>query len=168
MAAGRLRRPILFYTPADLSPNPVLIGESVHAQLDLGASALVYCDSSSGAVLGGFPFEDSGFVPPNPAALKCQNGAAKAIAQLAAAIVKCQVKQAGASFKAAMPVDDEPPCEMTAEARFSAVVGALMNCPSCLPSPLSSLAGVVEAGVDAGFAENGGIFCASPGGAFLN
>jgi len=135
-------------------------GDSVEAQLDTAANAAIYCDNTSGTPFGG---DDSGFVPANKDAEKCQNLTTKQLALLVGTVSKCHNKMAAQALKG-MSFDEEA-CETAAVNKFTAFTGKLTNCPSCLSTLLPGLGQLVADGVDAGL---GTEYCASPSGAFLH
>jgi hypothetical protein len=145
--------------PACLDPGA--IAANAKSQLDTAANALFFCDNTSGIPLS--DGDDNGFVPASKTTAKCQEGVAKAVGKLEGAIVACHGKSAGAQLKQ-KPFDEEG-CEATAEGKFNTAVTKLSGCPSCLSSVLPTLAGLVEAGVDAA---SGPTYCASPSGAFVD
>ncbi len=111
--------------------NPGLL--SLDAQ-----NANVYCDSSSGAMIGD---DDAGFVPANANMYKCQVSVAKALGKLAASAIKCHDKMNVSFFKA--KDFDEESCEEInllmptsgALAKFNRNRDKLVTagiCPACL------------------------------------
>jgi len=79
--------------------------------------------------LGG---DDTGFIAPDKATLKCEDGVGKAASKLAGAIFKCQTAQADASLKAGGVSQDDEACETAATGKYNAAVAKLTGCPSCL------------------------------------
>jgi hypothetical protein len=75
--------------------------------------------------------DDGGFIAPDAATLKCEDGVAKASSKLVGGIFKCQAAQASASQKAASSQDDDT-CESAAKTKYDLAVGKLTNCPPCL------------------------------------
>jgi hypothetical protein len=134
------------------------IEHTVISQLDTAANAAIYCDNTSGMGLG----EDTGFVPANKAAEKCQNLTAKQIALLVGAVSKCHNKLAAEAMKG--QTFDEEGCETTAVGKFNAFTGKLTNCPACLTALLTTLGQSTADGVDSALSST---YCASPSGAFI-
>ena len=83
----------------------------------------------AGTPLGG---DDTGFIAPDKATLKCEDGVGKAASKLAGAIFKCQTAQADASLKAGGVSQDDEACETAATGKYNAAVAKLTGCPSCL------------------------------------
>ena len=148
--------------PACLDPGMVADGEV--GRLDGIAAALVYCDATSGKPLA--DGDDSGFVPANRTAGKCQNLVTRRIASLATRLIKCHNTFATAALKSGtLDQASEDACESAALAKYTAYVGALRNCPACLTPVLATLG----AGAVASLNVNGGdVYCGSPSGAFLD
>ena len=140
--------------------NAGAVGASIESQLDVSANASIYRDNTSGTAFGG---DDSGFVPANKNAEKCQNLTAKQLALLIGAVSKCHNKMAAQAMKSA-PFDEEG-CENAAVAKFTAFTGKLTNCPPCLTALLPNLGAAAANGIDAAL---GSTYCASPSGAFVD
>jgi hypothetical protein len=83
----------------------------------------------AGTPLGG---DDTGFIAPDSATLKCEDGVGKAASKLAGAVFKCQIAQADGSLKAGGVSQDDDACETAAKTAYGATVGKLTNCPTCL------------------------------------
>lgn len=149
--------------PPCLDAGAVADGEV--ARLDGIAAPLVYCDSTSGVFLG--EGDDGGFVPPSTMAGKCQNLVTKNVAVLAKGLIKCHNTFGANAFKTGVPDQvAEEACEGAVLAKYTAKVGALPSCPACLTP---GIRGALGAGAVASVDVNGGdVYCASPGGAFLN
>lgn len=98
-------------------------------------SAAVAVTLSAGLALAGTPFggDDTGFVPPDKATSKCEDGVAKNVGALAAGLIKCNVKDSDDKFKNAGNGAgfDGPACELAAIGKWDGKVNALV-CPSCL------------------------------------
>ncbi len=124
---------------------------TVVSQADGATAAAVYCDATSGTLLG----DDGGYAPADKATGKCENGASKAIAKLVGALAKCHAKLADA--KLASAAFDEEGCETAAVGKFDAARLKLTGCPACL-APV--LPGLGAATADERDAENGRIYCA--------
>jgi hypothetical protein len=137
------------------------IGDNLQMMLDTAANAAIYCDTTSGTPLG--DVDDSGDVPANKAAEKCQNLTTKQLALLAGTVSKCHNTLAAQALKGKS--FDEETCETAAVNKFTAFTGMLTNCPPCLKSVLPGFGQVVANGVDAAL---GTAYCQSPSGAFLN
>ena len=135
------------------------IGDNVETQLDTATNAAIYCDTTSGMAFGG---DDSGFVPANKDAEKCQNLTTKQLALLGGTVSKCHNKLAAQALKGVS--FDEEACEDAAVAKFNAFTAKLTNCPACLSSALGTLGQSTADGLDAALAQT---YCASPSGAFL-
>jgi hypothetical protein len=103
--------------------------------------------------LGG---DDGGFIAPDKTTLKCEDGVGKAASKLAGAVFKCQIAQADGSLKLGSPQDDDA-CETTAVGKYTAAVGKLTACPSCLDP--SAIAGTTVSQIN-GLA-NGALYCAA-------
>ena len=100
--------------------------------------------------------EDSGFVPPDVATLKCEAAVAKAAAKQWAAIAKCHSKAASAAL--ASRTFDEEGCEAAAAAKFDKSTGNLKACPPCVQgASLTAIRTYVET---TGDATNGMFYCA--------
>jgi hypothetical protein len=119
-----------------------------------GDNGLVYCDSSSGALIGD---DDTGSVAATPEILKCEIAVAKGLAKLQATTSKCHTKMAAYFLKAAD--FDEEACEEVAPGtlkggleRFQDLRDKLVAagiCPSCLSGgAMDSLAASTISGED--------------------
>ncbi|HZR83257.1 MAG TPA: hypothetical protein VFD92_19340 [Candidatus Binatia bacterium] len=84
----------------------------------------------------------AGFVPPDSASLRCEQGVRKGVATLAKAIAKCNDKTASATFKG-MPFDEEA-CEATARTKYDAAASLLTGCPACATSAEAALRAATE------------------------
>lgn len=135
------------------------LGNNAESQLDQLLNGAVYCDNTSGKPLA--DGDDSGFVPANAAAEKCQNAVTKQIPKLAGTVTKCHGKFAKLAMKNVS--FDEEGCENAAAAKFDAFTAKLTNCPACLSGGFPFGQAIVT-GADLA---NGGTYCASPSGAFL-
>ncbi len=102
-----------------------------------------------------FGGDDTGFVPPDTATAKCENGVAKLSSKLVGAFFKCHIKMASASLKLMAPQDDEG-CETTARAKYDAATAKLTGCPSCLNPGMIADSGTSQI---EGLA-NGALYCA--------
>ena len=136
------------------------IRDSVESRLDTAANAAIYCDNTSGTPFGG---DDSGFVPANKDAEKCQNLTTKQLALLVGTVSKCHNKMAAQALKGVS--FDEEACESAAVSKFNAFTAKLTNCPTCLSTLLGTLGQSTADGLDAAL---GTTYCASPSGAFLH
>jgi len=136
------------------------IRDSVESRLDTAANAAIYCDNTSGTPFGG---DDSGFVPANKDAEKCQNLTTKQLALLVGTVSKCHNKMAAQALKGVS--FDEEACESAAVSKFNAFTAKLTNCPTCLSMLLGTLGQSTADGLDAALATT---YCASPSGAFLH
>jgi len=116
---------------------------------------LVYCSGTT--ALGA---DDPGYVPPDTGTAGCEGGVARHVAKLVAGLVHCHVRSADAPLSGA--IFHEEACEDAAAERYTAGTAQLAGCPACLhPGTVGVLArAVVES-------NNGDVYCASPGGAFL-
>ena len=95
-----------------------------------GDNGNVYCDSSSGALIGD---DDTGWVANNDDMLKCEISVAKALVKLQATASKCHKKMGGSFLKGAD--FDEELCENTGLTKFNATRDKLVGaniCPPCL------------------------------------
>lgn len=130
-------------------------------------------DAANGSVFcaGTTPFgdDDTGVVPPDTLAYKCEASVAKALAGLRYCIAKCHAKYAK-SVLAGAPVDEEA-CESTdpvrsCRAKFNRVRDRVAGiCPPCLDAAAQDgLADGVETDVEQ---TNDTFYCASPSGAFV-
>jgi hypothetical protein len=118
-----------------------------------GDNGLVYCDSSSGALIGD---DDTGSVPATADILKCETGVAKALAKLHATASKCHAKMASSFLKGVDFTEED--CEEVSPAgkgglaKFNAVRDKLVAagiCPPCLgASAMDALAASTLANVD--------------------
>jgi hypothetical protein len=101
-----------------------------------GDNGLVYCDSSSGALIGD---DDTGSVAATAAMLKCEISVAKALAKLQATASKCHTKMASA-FLRGLDFNEEDCEEISLAgkgglAKFNSVRDKLVAagiCPPCL------------------------------------
>jgi hypothetical protein len=134
-------------------------------RIDTVISTLVYCDSTSGALLG--DADDLGWVPADATRARCQNRTARRLGHLAETLVGCHIRLAATAFRSGTPDDaTEDACESDALTKYDAAVAALNGCPPCLDAThRASLGAVVVAGEDVVV---GGAYCASPGGAFID
>jgi hypothetical protein len=119
----------------------------------------VYCAGTT--AWGG---DDTGFIPPDKDTAKCEDGVGKATAKAIACIIKCHKARADGKL-----ADDtaEDSCEKGASpssclGKFTTATGKL-SCPPCVDA--AGLFNFIETTVDN---VNGGVYCASPSGAFLN
>jgi hypothetical protein len=142
--------------------DPAALGTSAESQLDTLAAAAVYCDNTSGKALA--DADDDGFVPANATTEKCQNAVMKQLPKLVGTVTKCHAKAAADAMKTPPVAFDEEGCESAAVSKFDAFTAKLTTCPTCL-SALFPLGQAIADGADAA---NGGTFCASPSGAFLD
>jgi hypothetical protein len=134
----------------------------------LAASSEQGIDAQTGGVAcaGTTPYggDDSGFVAPSRAVASCEIGVGRNISRLYEALTLCSIKQANAAFRGL--TFDEEGCDDAAEKDYDAANGRLTGCPSCLGAATQKAFGAaVRSGFDSG---NGDIYCASPGGAFLD
>jgi hypothetical protein len=139
------------------------IAATIEADLD-AANGSVFCAGTT--ALGD---DDTGFVPPDATAYKCEAAVAKGLAALRYCLAKCHTKYAK-SVMAGAPIDEEA-CESTdpvrsCRARFNRVRDRVAGiCPGCLDATAQdALATGVEADVDQ---TNDTFYCASPSGAFV-
>jgi hypothetical protein len=118
-----------------------------------GDNGLVYCDSSSGALIGD---DDTGSVAADAGMLKCESAVAKNLAKLQASLSKCHVKMAS-SFLVARDFPEEDCEEVSlagkgALAKFNAARDKLISagiCPPCLDaSGMNALAASTIANED--------------------
>ena len=137
------------------------------AQAAIIGSAVGALDSSNGVFFCGgsvlFGGDDTGKIPSSKDELKCESGAIKNVGKLTKAIVKCHIKYAAAVIKA--KAFDEEACETAAKGKFDAANAKLTVCPACLSALFPALGGAVEGQIDT---LNGGTWCASPSGAFID
>jgi hypothetical protein len=107
-----------------------------------------------GAARAGTPFggDDTGFVPPDKATLKCESKVTKNAAKLTLAVSLCHIKAADAGVKG--KTFDEEACEVAARGKYDHA-NATLICPSCLDS--AAVGDNVETMLDT--AANGGIYC---------
>lgn len=135
------------------------IATVIEDELD-ALNILVYCDPTSGTLFGG---DDTGFIP-TMATRKCEDGVTKLVGKAVACIAACHAKRASGKFTSDTPEDA---CEKggttSCLAKFSASVGKLKGCPSCINAP--SLSNTFEGILDA---SDSMVYCASPSGAFLD
>lgn len=112
----------------------VLFGNSA-LSLD-GQNAGIYCDSASAALIGG---DETGWVPDDKNALKCEQTVAKNVSKLVAAALKCHDKMNTSFFKG--KDFDEESCEETNSSQKGALdkynqqrdkLLALGICPPCV------------------------------------
>ena len=96
---------------------------------------------------------------PDKATALC--GVARNAAALLLALSRCDRRAADAAFSG-VPFDEEG-CEDAAETSYDAAHAKLSGCPSCLNAV--GLRMMIRSLDDAG---NGSVYCASPGGAFLD
>jgi hypothetical protein len=131
----------------------VIFGSSA-LSLD-GQNDQVFCDSTSGAMIGD---DDAGWVPNSAANLKCALTVDKMVSKLAVFAIKCHDKMNHAFFKG---LDfDEESCEETNASHAGALdkynqqrdkLAALAICPSCLNSAaLDALSTSILSQIDAG------------------
>jgi len=137
-------------------------------QSTLADQAETSLDSANGGVFcaGSVPFsgDDTGFVPPDLNASKCEAAVATNLKTLRTCIETCHLNAAIKAFKG-KPFDEEG-CQSadpkkSCRAKFNAKVTKLMLkgiCPACLDAAQqATLADQVETGLDSG---NGALFCA--------
>jgi len=107
-----------------------------------------------GAARAGTPFggDDTGFVPPDKATLKCESSVTKNAAKFTLAVSICHDKAADAGVKG--KTFDEEACETAARGKYDAA-NAKLTCPSCVDS--KAIGDNVESMLDT--AANGGIYC---------
>jgi hypothetical protein len=151
--------------PEDCPPCLVAadIAAAATTHIERTMSAVVYCDTASGAPLG--DADDGGFVPTVNTA-KCEDGVARAVAKLAGMLTKCHVRTAGAAV--AGTSFDEQGCETGAASRYDTATATLSGCPPCLD--LAGARAAMRDGVIGTPGVNGldaAIYCQSPGGAFV-
>jgi hypothetical protein len=102
-----------------------------------------------------FALEETGFAPPDRATASCEDGLARALSKLSAAIVGCHVRAGDAASKD-KPFDEEV-CEQTARASYDATSAKLKGCPPCLDATVrTTLADQTEATLDS---RDGEIHC---------
>jgi YVTN family beta-propeller protein len=123
-------------------------------------SAVLWCDSASGAHLG--DASDGGWIPPDLASARCTATVARQVGVLLTKLARCHGHQAEAARTGV--AFDEDACETAATGRFDHGTSALRGCPPCLVSALPGLGASMAARADR---ENAVTYCASPGGAFL-
>jgi hypothetical protein len=119
----------------------------------------IYC--TPGTPWGG---DDTGFIPPDKAAEKCEDGVGKVAGKTIACIIKCHKKRADGKLTDDTAEDD---CEAGAagsscKSKYDKKT-AKLTCDPCLDK--AALYTFIESNVDA---VNGSVYCASPSGAFLN
>jgi hypothetical protein len=75
--------------------------------------------------------DDTGFVPPDKATLKCESSVTKNAAKLTLAVSICHDKAADAGVKG--KTFDEEACETAARGKYDAA-NAKLTCPMCVDS----------------------------------
>jgi hypothetical protein len=107
-----------------------------------------------GSARAGTPFggDDTGFVPPDKATLKCESSVTKNAAKFTLAVSICHIKAADAGVKG--KTFDEEACETAARGKYDAA-NAKLICPSCVDS--AAIGNNVETQLDT--AANAGIYC---------
>jgi len=108
-----------------------------------------------GAARAATPFggDDTGFVPPDKATLKCESSVTKNAAKFTLAVSICHDKAADAGVKG--KTFDEEACETAARGKYDAANAKLTTCPSCIDS--KAIGDNVETMLDT--AANPGIYC---------
>ncbi|HLK12663.1 MAG TPA: hypothetical protein VKW76_14905 [Candidatus Binatia bacterium] len=142
--------------PADCSCiDPFVVASLSAAVLDANNSAL-YCDPA------GAPIDptgdDAGNVPSTKAIERCEIRVASRAVKLLEAILRCH-RIAVERFAAGSPFDEER-CETAALTVFNQGVASLSGCRGC--ESVGSLPSFVEQELSEG------LYCESPGGAFLD
>jgi hypothetical protein len=107
-----------------------------------------------GAARAATPFggDDTGFVAPDQATLKCESSVTKNAAKFTLAVSICHDKAADAGVKG--KTFDEEACETAARGKYDAA-NAKLTCPSCVDS--NAIGNTVESMLDT--AANAGIYC---------
>src|SRR5262245_44050395 len=121
-----------------------------HLLVVVGLAAAI----GAGSARAGTPFggDDTGFVPPDKATLKCESSVTKNAAKFTLAVSICHDKAADAGVKG--KTFDEEACETAARGKYDAA-NAKLTCPSCIDS--NAIGNTVETMLDT--AANGGIYC---------
>jgi len=97
-------------------------------------SAAVAVTLSAGLALAGTPFggDDTGFVPPDKATAKCEDGVTKNVGTLVGALIKCNIKDSDDQAKhSGAGTFDGQACQNTATGKWDAKVASL-TCPACV------------------------------------
>jgi len=130
-----------------------------------------FADGENGALYcaGTIPFgdDDAGFVPPDLPTAKCEEKVLRNLVKVVSCLRICHFKSARQGFRGE-PFDDEP-CETGCLAQYAANRDKTLakgGCPSCLDA--AGQDAVADDGESFADSINGPIFCASPGGAFLD
>jgi len=78
--------------------------------------------------------DDTGCQAPDKPTLKCEDGASKAVSTLTGSLIKCNLKDSDAKFKASGDgtTFDGAGCQDTARSKYDAKAANLVSCPSCL------------------------------------
>lgn len=140
--------------------DPEAAGDSAERELAPTAIAAVYCDSAAGALVAAARHN----APPDDAA--CQNQLAKQLGAFLESVVTCHTRAADAGHLHGQRVLDDARCTAAARRAFDDGVARLGICPACDDAAhRSAIRDRVQALLDA---ENGALFCASPGGAFVD
>jgi len=145
-AKGKLDAGLAKLTASGLCDPAQLSNAAVEEAILFGAGPLgldasnanVYCDSSSGALIGD---DDAGWVPASASMYKCQGSIATALGKLAVAAIKCHDKMNMSFFKA--KDFDEESCEEIdsliptrgALAKYNRIRDKMIatgTCPPCL------------------------------------
>src|SRR5262245_38332625 len=103
----------------------------------------------------------TGCVPQSKDAGKCEDGIAKGVGKLVAAVVKCHAKQADAAFKGT-PLDDEA-CETSgpksAAGKFDAAIAKLTTCPPEAIATANGIKGALLTGPQSLDVQNAVFYC---------
>ena len=137
--------------------NRATLFDTVEGLID-GNNNKIYCAGTT--PWGG---DDTGFIPPDKANAKCEDGVGKATAKAIACIIKCHKARASGKF-----ADDtaEDNCEhgsspSSCKGKFDNATGKL-TCDPCVDK--AALYTFIENTVDN---VNGAVYCGSPSGAFV-
>ncbi len=111
--------------PSPLPPclNTVALRNLWESLLDSFNSS-IYCAGTT--PFGG---DDTGFIPPDPVTLKCEEKVGVNVAKLLKCQSKCHLNRAKGKFASDT---DEEPCEMGCKTKYDAANTALAGCPLCL------------------------------------
>ncbi len=97
-------------------------------------SAAVAVTLGAGLALAATPFggDDSGFVPPNKADAKCEDGVSKNVGALVGGLIKCNIKDSDDQAKhSGAGTFDGAACQNAASAKYDTKTGPLV-CPGCV------------------------------------
>ena len=142
--------------PPCLTRFPPALVATLNEQATDAAGARIACAGTT--PLGD---DDPGFLAPDRPTGRCELAVGKGVSRLDQAVMRCHVRAADRAFE--RKVFDEEDCENAAAQRYDRAIGRLTGCPPCIDT--TQLKTQIRSNADAATAL---IFCASPGGAFLD